>query len=246
MTASPYATALGVTFNQNITTGIIAYQNSTQTTPPVLPIIPNFTDTTTAFAFSSNFTSLVTSRFWSPVPQTVDENMFITIGLGLSPCNSTTNCSGIFGQRFSASMNNRSFVLPSRVSLLEAVFRNISGVYTTDFPDTPPLVFDYVNVSNSFNQDLLFAPKLTSVKRVKFNATVQVVFQNTALIGVENHPMHLHGMNFYVLAQGFGNYNPATDSQNFNLVNPQERNTLGVPVGGWAVIRFRADNPGNN
>ena len=141
-------------------------------------------------------------------------------------------------------MNNRSFVLPSQVSLLEAVFRNISGVYTTDFPDTPPLVFDYVNVNNSFNQGLLFAPKSTSVKRVKFNATVQVVFQNTALIGVENHPMHLHGFNFYVLAQGFGNYNPATDSQNFNLVNPQERNTLGVPVGGWAVIRFRANNPG--
>ena len=45
MTASPYATALGVTFNQNITTGIIAYQNATQTAPPVLPIIPNFTDT---------------------------------------------------------------------------------------------------------------------------------------------------------------------------------------------------------
>ncbi|GJS41523.1 RNA-directed DNA polymerase, eukaryota [Tanacetum coccineum] len=245
MTASPYATAAGVTFNQNITTGIIAYQNARQRTQPVLPIIPAFNDTTTAFAFSSNLTSLVTSPFWSPVPRTVDENMFMTIGLGLSPCNSSQNCSGFFGQRLSSSMNNRSFVLPSQVSLLEAVFRNISGVYTTDFPDTPPLIFDYTNANNSFNQNgILFAPKLTSVKRVKYNATVQVVFQNTALIGAENHPMHLHGMNFYVLAQGFGNYNPATDSQKFNLVNPQERNTLGVPVGGWAVIRFRANNPG--
>ncbi|PWA88972.1 laccase 7 [Artemisia annua] len=243
MAATPYASAAGVPFNGNTTTGIIAYQNAKQTTP-ILPVMPAFNDTPTAFAFSSNLTALVTSPFWSPVPRTVDEDMLITIGLGISACSSNQNCSGIFGQRMSASMNNHSFVLPSRVSLLEAVFRNISGVYTTDFPDTPPLIFDYTNVNNSFNQSLLFTPKLTSVKRVKFNATVQVVFQNTALIGIENHPMHLHGFNFYVLAQGFGNYNPATDTQKFNLVNPQERNTLGVPVGGWAVIRFRANNPG--
>ncbi|GJS22669.1 zinc finger, CCHC-type containing protein [Tanacetum coccineum] len=71
--------------------------------------------------------------------------------------------------------NNRSFVLPSQVSLLEAVFRNISGVYTTDFLDTPPLVVDYTNISNSFDESgLLFAPKLTSVKRVRFNATANI------------------------------------------------------------------------
>ncbi|KAJ0651258.1 putative laccase [Helianthus annuus] len=56
--------------------------------------------------------------------------------------------------------------------------------------------------------------------------------------------MHLHGFNFYVLAQGFGNYDAANATSMFNMVNPQERNTLGVPVGGWAVIRFRANNPG--
>ncbi|PWA81292.1 laccase 7 [Artemisia annua] len=56
--------------------------------------------------------------------------------------------------------------------------------------------------------------------------------------------MHLHGFNFYyVLAPGFANYNPATDTQKFSLVNHQERNTLGVPVGGWAVIRFKANDP---
>ncbi|KAJ0630503.1 putative laccase [Helianthus annuus] len=126
----------------------------------------------------------------------------------------------------SASINNRSFVLPTGVSLLEAFYRNISGVYTTDFPNQPPLIFDYMNISNSFNQNLLMTPK------------------STTLIGIENHPIHLHGFNFYVLAQGFGNYDAATATSSFNLVNPQERNTLGVPVGGWAVIRFRANNPG--
>ncbi|GJR23815.1 putative chromatin-remodeling complex ATPase chain [Tanacetum coccineum] len=52
--------------------------------------------------------------------------------------------------------------------------RNVT-VYTTDFPDTPPLVVDYTNISNSFDESgLLFAPKLTSVKRVRFNATANI------------------------------------------------------------------------
>ncbi|KAL8224671.1 hypothetical protein R6Q57_017228 [Mikania cordata] len=246
MAAHPYASAAGVQFNGNTTTAILAYKKAATQTKPILPVLPAFNDTATAFAFSSNLTGLVTSPFWSQVPQTVDEDMLITIGLGLSVCGSNQTCGGIFGQRMSASMNNHSFVLPTRMSILEAFFRNVSGVYTTDFPNQPPLIFDYTNVNNSFNPGLLMTPKLTSVKKVKFNSTVQVVFQNTALVGIENHPMHLHGFNFYVLAQGFGNYDPTTDTRKFNLVNPQERNTLGVPVGGWAVIRFRANNPGIN
>ncbi|CAK9151404.1 unnamed protein product [Ilex paraguariensis] len=71
-----------------------------------------------------------------------------------------------------------------------------------------------------------------------------MVMQNTALIGVENHPIHLHGFNFYVLAQGFGNFDPVNDPKKFNFDNPQKRNTIAVPIGGWAVIRFRANNPG--
>ncbi|KAI3678544.1 hypothetical protein L6452_37840 [Arctium lappa] len=43
---------------------------------------------------------------------------------------------------------------------------------------------------------------------------------------------------------GFGNFNPSSDPANFNLVDPPQRNTIDVPVGGWAAIRFVADNPG--
>ncbi|KAI7726540.1 hypothetical protein M8C21_032091 [Ambrosia artemisiifolia] len=243
MAAHPYVSAILPILNTNITTAILAYQNATQTTP-ILPNLPAFNDTPTAHRFFTNLTALVTSPFWSPVPQTVDENMFITFGLGLSDCGANLTCGGIFMERMSASMNNLSFVLPTTISIMEAFYRNISGVYTTDFPDQPPTVFDYTNISNSFDQSLLMTPKSTSLKRLRFNSTVQIVLQNTALIGIENHPMHLHGYNFYVLAQGFGNYNAANATSMFNLVNPQERNTLGVPVGGWAVIRFRANNPG--
>ncbi|XWS55556.1 hypothetical protein CRYUN_Cryun09bG0010200 [Craigia yunnanensis] len=46
------------------------------------------------------------------------------------------------------------------------------------------------------------------------------------------------------MIRGLGNYNSKTDPQNFNLVNPVESNTIGVPTGGLVAIRFRADNPG--
>ncbi|CAI9762014.1 unnamed protein product [Fraxinus pennsylvanica] len=70
--------------------------------------------------------------------------------------------------------------------------------------------------------------------------------KETSILGAENHPLHLHGFNFFVVGQGFGNYNPNQDRANFNLVDPVERNTIGVPSGGWVAIRFLADNPGAN
>lgn len=245
MAATPYVTAAGVPFDNTTTTAILVY-NGTTPSQPIMPQFPASNDTVTAHRFLSNLTGLVTSRFWKPVPRQIDEHMFVTVGLGISACGANNaTCQGPFGQRLAASMNNASFQFPSRLSMLEAFFRNdVAGIYTTDFPDNPPLRFDYTNASNSFNQTLLTTTKSTKVKKLKFNTTVEIVMQNTALIGVENHPIHLHGFNFYVLAQGFGNYNAAVDANKFNFVNPQERNTIGVPVGGWAVVRFRANNPG--
>ncbi|KAL3639456.1 Laccase-7 [Castilleja foliolosa] len=245
MAANAYASASGVPFDNTTTTGILLYSGSTSSRP-IMPTLPPFNDTPTAHKFFSNLTGLVTSPFWIPVPRQVDEHMFVTVGLGLSACDSprNTSCQGPFGQKLAASMNNASFQFPTKLSMLEAFFRNINGVYTTDFPNNPPLTFDYTNANNSVNRTLLMTTKSTKVKKVKFNSTVEIVLQNTALLGIENHPIHLHGFNFYVLAQGFGNYNATIDSKKFNFENPQERNTIAVPVGGWAVIRFRANNPG--
>ncbi|XBH74347.1 hypothetical protein VPH35_101315 [Triticum aestivum] len=87
--------------------------------------------------------------------------------------------------------------------------------------------------------------KGTKLVVLPFNASVELVIQDTSIhiLGVENHPMHLHGFNFFVVGQGFGNYDPMNDPAKFNLIDPIERNTVGVPAGGWVVIRFVADNP---
>ncbi|XP_030450028.1 laccase-7-like isoform X2 [Syzygium oleosum] len=247
MAARPYDSAQNAPPPDNsTTTGILVY-NKLPYTSPIMPFLPALNDTPTAHKFSSSLTSLRGSSNWMRVPTKVDEQMFITVGLSLSPCGPTATCKlipNIPSLRLSANMNNASFQSPTSLSLLQAHFFNVKGIYTTDFPDQPPLNFDYTNPANSNNLTLAFAPRSTRVKQVKYNATVEIVFQDTTIIGAENHPMHLHGYNFHVVGQGFGNFNPVQDRKKFNLFNPVIRNTIGVPVGGWAAIRFQANNPG--
>ncbi|KAL8140649.1 hypothetical protein V2J09_006670 [Rumex salicifolius] len=244
MAAKPYASAAGVSFDNTTATALLSYRGPPASAAPKMPSLPAFNDTPTAHKFNSNITGLVNGPFWPKVPLKVDEHMFMTIGLGLVSCGSNSTCAGPLGLRLAASMNNFSFQLPTTTSVLEAFVGGVNGVYNATFPNAPLVAFDYTNPSNAFNTSVVVTEKSTTVKKLKFNAVVEIVFQDTAAVGVENHPIHIHGFNFHVVAQGFGNYNPATDRRKFNLVNPQVRNTIGVPVGGWAAIRFQANNPG--
>jgi len=249
MVASPYVVNFD-DHDKNIARGTVIYDNAPPSSEPIMPTMTPADDTDTTFKFYGNVTGKVGAPHWVPVPVDVDEHMLVTIGFNLELCDSKNasnkSCAGELGHRTSASMNNESFAIPAgiKMSMLEAFYNNVSGVYTTDFPDKPPLMFDFTNLDNAYNTSLLFAPKSTKAKKLTFNSTVEIVFQNTALLLGQNHPMHLHGYDFHVLAQGFGNFDNDTDRANFNVNNPQLRNTVGVPLGGWAAIRFRADNPG--
>jgi len=249
MAFTPYHSAPLITINANITRGLIIYEGDTSA-KPVMPDLPAQTDTEKAHRFYTNITGLAGGPHWVPVPRDVDEHMFITFGIGFTVCsNFSGGCTGST-RPLSANMNNESFVLPRGrgASMLEAFYgNNVDGVYTRDFPDEPPVEFDYTNpnISNEMPFAFQIAPKSTKVKTLKFNSTVEIVLQNTAIITTENHPIHIHGFNFHVLAQGFGNYNATRDEPKFNFRNPQIRNTISVPVGGWSVIRFQANNPGS-
>ncbi|PVH33919.1 hypothetical protein PAHAL_8G094400 [Panicum hallii] len=241
MVASPYNSARpsNQPFRKGTATAVLEYASAhRRTRRPLFARMPRFKDTATAHRFLTSLTALV--RPGQPtVPLAVDTRMFVTVGLGFADCRpEQTRCKN---QVFAGSMNNASFVLPATISLLEAHFRNVTGVYTRDFPDRPLLEFNYSRPPR--NMDVT-TTKSTKVKTVRYNATVEMVLQNTALVARESHPMHLHGHNFFVLAQGFGNFHQDTAEKRYNLVNPQERNTLAVPPGGWAVIRFVANNPG--
>ncbi|XP_059626422.1 laccase-3-like [Cornus florida] len=240
MAALAYATGQNVPFDNTTTTAILEYKSaprSAKSSKPILPRLPANNDTATVTAFTSQLRSPSKVN----VPIKIDENLFFTVGLGFLNCNPGPRCQGPNNTRFAASMNNVSFVLPTRTSILQAYYQNIPGIFTTNFPPVPPVKFDYTgNVSRA-----LWRPVFsTKLYKLKFGSTVQIVLQDTAIFSTEDHPIHLHGYHFYVVGQGFGNFNPKTDTAKFNLIDPPQRNTIDVPVGGWAVIRFVADNPG--
>ncbi|XP_044416137.1 laccase-15 [Triticum aestivum] len=78
----------------------------------------------------------------------------------------------------------------------------------------------------------------------KESIIVETMNNNAAMMDTDNHPMHLHGHDMFVLAQGHDNYDAVRDVARYNLVDPPLRNTVLVPRLGWAAVRFVADNPG--
>ncbi|KAH6629940.1 putative extracellular dihydrogeodin oxidase/laccase [Chaetomium sp. MPI-SDFR-AT-0129] len=56
------------------------------------------------------------------------------------------------------------------------------------------------------------------------------------------HPIHLHGHDLLVLAQGEGPFDPATVVP--RLDNPPRRDVVNCPLNGFVWIAFRIDNPG--
>ena len=204
---------------------------------PTLPLLLAPNDTTFALSYNSKLKSLNTQNFPANVPLQVDRRLFYTIGLGQNLCPTCQNVT-----QLTASLNNITFVMPE-VGLLQVHYFNVKGVFRTDFPNRPLAPFNYTGVPLTAN---LGTSLRTRLSKLAFNSTVELVLQDTNLLTVESHPFHLHGYNFFVVGSGIGNFDPKKDPSTFNLVDPPERNTVGVPTGGWTAIRFRADNPGNS
>ncbi|CAN6454093.1 unnamed protein product [Victoria cruziana] len=114
-------------------------------------------------------------------------------------------------------MNNVSFLNPS-IDILDAYYRSMKDVYTTDFPSYPPYLFNFI--ADYLSDELRYPTIGTRLKVLEYNQIVEVVYQ------------------------GIGNFDHEKDPPNYNLVDPPHENTVTVPYGGWAAMRFRADNPG--
>lgn len=246
MAASPYVTGLG-TFDNSTTAGLLEYKRpggsasvNVKNLRLFKPSLPSLNDTGFVANFTAKFRSLASSQFPANVPQTVDMHFFFTVGLGATPCPDNQTCQGPNGTKFSATVNNVSFAMPT-TALLQAHFLGQSkGVYQPDFPSSPTHPFNYTGTPP--NNTLV--NNGTRVVVLPFNTSVELVMQDTSILGAESHPLHLHGFNFFIVGQGFGNFDPNKDPAGYNLVDPVERNTASVPVGGWVAVRFLADNPG--
>ncbi|CAL4967006.1 unnamed protein product [Urochloa decumbens] len=231
-----------IVVNNSTATAILEYTDAPPSAgPPDFPNLPAVDDIAAATAYTAQLRSLVTEEHPVDVPAHVDEHMLVTIAVTLLPCGANKTCEGPNGNRLAASLNNVSFVLPS-VDVLDAYYSSMPGVYEPDFPNKPPFFFNFTDESKPL--ELSSTKRGTKVKVVEYGTVVEVVFQDTGILGTASHPMHLHGFSFYVVGRGFGNFNKSKDPATYNLVDPPYQNTVSVQKGGWAAIRFRASNPG--
>ena len=218
-------------------TAIIEYiGNYTPPPSPLLPLFPQVNDSAASINFTNRLRSIGNNV---DVPKKVTKKLFFTLSMNRKLCPESWCLSGT---RLASSVNNLSMVLPA-TDILQAYYRGIDGIYTPDFPDFPPSVFDYT-------RDIMRKEKSatrygTAVSVLEYNSTVEVVFQATSIAGGIEHPMHLHGYSFYVVGIGLGNFDQIRDPRNYNLIDPPLMETIGVPKNGWTAIRFKANNPGS-
>ncbi|KAG5238312.1 laccase [Salix suchowensis] len=231
--ASPFMDA-PIAVDNVTATATLHYSGTLASITTTLTVPPAKNATAVATSFTNALRSLNSIKYPARVPLKIDHSLFFTIGLGINPCATCKN-----GSRVVADINNVTFVMP-KIALLQAHVFNISGVFTDDFPANPPTPFNYTGTQPTNFQ----TENGTKLYRLGYNNTVQLVLQDTGMLTPENHPVHLHGFNFFEVGRGVGNFDPNKDPKKFNLVDPVERNTIGVPAGGWTAIRFIADNPG--
>ncbi|KAF3774127.1 Laccase-14, partial [Nymphaea thermarum] len=238
MAACPYAIAKEGHFDGNITTAIVEYEgyNSTSNASIPFPFLPLSNDTTAAFDYVLLERSLASQDHPVDVPREIDSNFTFTLSVNNNPC---VNCT--CNPRFASSMNNISFIDPS-IDILEAYYHGIGGIYSSDFPRFPPYMFNFTD--DTLPEELEVSMLGTKVVVLEYNTTVELVLQSTTLVAPAGHPVHLHGHSFYVVGRGNGNFDPEKDPLSYNLVDPPEENTVGVPSKGWVAVRFRAQNPG--
>ncbi|KAH7052198.1 putative multicopper oxidase, type 1 [Macrophomina phaseolina] len=85
-----------------------------------------------------------------------------------------------------------------------------------------------------------------------FDTGPELVYQTSGIRTIDilvsnfddgNHPLHLHGYKYFVLASGHG-YPPADLYAHLDISNPLRRDTASIEAFGWILLRLVADNPG--
>ncbi|KAM5568349.1 putative laccase-9 [Rosa sericea] len=228
-------------FDHANATAIFEYNgNYTSPTSPSFPsTLPSYLDYFGALKFTDQIKSLATPEYPVNVPMNITTKMYIAVSMNSLYCEHS-GCDS--DEEIATSLNNISWANPG-IDVLQAYYRNISGVYSTDFPDQPLSSYNFTDVT--FDPDIVFTDQARKVKVLNYNESVEIVFQGTNVLDHSmSHPMHLHGYSFYVVGYGFGNYDNETDPKRFNLFDPPQVTTFAIPKNGWLAIRFIANNPG--
>ncbi|KAK7973066.1 hypothetical protein PG988_007200, partial [Apiospora saccharicola] len=94
---------------------------------------------------------------------------------------------------------------------------------------------------SSSNATANFPPESNVVSLDAADQWVYWIIQDVGLVNAY-HPLHLHGHDFYVLAQGRGAFVQGVIG--LNTKNPPRRDTATLYGNGYTVTAFKTDNPG--
>ncbi|KAK5123397.1 hypothetical protein LTR85_002829 [Meristemomyces frigidus] len=133
-----------------------------------------------------------------------------------------------------------------------SLLRSVDGLSEANASFTSAAVSDAGSAS-AFINDAAFEKSRELVLQTTGSQTIDILVSN---FDDGNHPLHLHGYKYFVLAQGHGyppmksavdgmtrdNIQPLYDS--LDLTNPLRRDTASVEAFGWILLRLVADNPG--
>ncbi len=150
------------------------------------------------------------------------------------------------------------YTLMSKYTAYTAMFNNISFT----FPQSPWLLYpDDIKGKfcdpSSTDQEACYEERCrcTQMISVPLGATLEIVIINEALKskGTKGHPIHIHGYHAYLVGLNklalklhkseMKRRNEAGEIPK-NLEDPPLKDTVQVPGGGYAIWRFKADNPG--
>ena len=135
------------------------------------------------------------------------------------------------------------YTMTQRLAHLENVPRGFIN-HTSWTPQSTPLT----SLDQSLWDKNQFVPHIDYISSKPL--WVDIVLNN---LDEESHPFHLHGHDFWVLSTysstfNWGSYNPFEDDAapggEYDLIGAVKRDTVNVPRRGYAVLRFKADNPG--
>ncbi|KAH7007165.1 Cupredoxin [Ilyonectria destructans] len=119
------------------------------------------------------------------------------------------------------------------------VSKNTAGLFKWYLNSTTMLV-DWENptLQSVANGTTDFETQDAIIQLDDANEWVYFVVETTMAVP---HPIHLHGHDFFILAQGTGTY---SSSVTLNTSNPPRRDTAMLPASGYLVMAWETDNPG--
>lgn len=119
------------------------------------------------------------------------------------------------------------------------VSKNTAGLFKWYLNSTSMLVdWAQPTLEQVYNNVTTYETDDAVIELSEANQWVYLVVETTLPVP---HPIHLHGHDFFIIAQGTGTY---SSSITLNTSNPPRRDTAMLPGSGYLVMAWETDNPG--